>query len=157
MAVLIGHGGTQDGRSYPIHGNLVIGRGVDADVQVLEKEVSRQHACVFQRDDGAIVLMDLASQNGTFVDGQQISKVELKLGDRFRIGESIFSLGDSVDGETAESFDDDFKIQSGPALDETRGVFSNPLAQPLCEHPLHTKALENRWKFCPACGSETLL
>jgi pSer/pThr/pTyr-binding forkhead associated (FHA) protein len=131
----------------------VIGRGGEVDVQLLEKDVSRQHACIFERDDGAVMLVDLSSHNGTYVDGEPIKQVELKTGDRFRIGESIFIISDGELDEEDPSLD--FKVQSGPALDATV-ITAGMMAQPECtNHTLHQQAITNSWRFCPACGRVT--
>jgi predicted component of type VI protein secretion system len=153
MHRLVAEGGCHSGRSFPIEGNLVIGRGGEADVQLLEKDVSRQHACVFERDDGAVMLVDLSSQNGTFVDGEPIKQVELRTGDRFRVGESIFTIADGELDEDDPSLD--FKVQSGPALDATIITSGIATKQECTNHALHQQAIASSWRFCPACGRVT--
>jgi len=65
---------------------------VDCDVQVLTVGVSRQHAAIIENDEGEPYLMDLASKNGTFVDGQPILRVRLDPGTRFGISSTVFEF-----------------------------------------------------------------
>lgn len=66
----------------------ILGRGADCAVQVADPRVSGEHASLSWRD-GCWVLRDLASRNGTFVDGNPLqagSRVPLSLGSRFSVG-----------------------------------------------------------------------
>lgn len=65
---------------------FLIGRGDDCHMRPNNELVSRHH-CVFNLDDFSVRLRDLGSTNGTFVNDEQIrGQVELKTGDRVRIG-----------------------------------------------------------------------
>jgi hypothetical protein len=66
-------------------GSNVIGRGQEADLQVLDQGVSRRHVEVRVEDARAIV-HDLHSTNGTSVNGRAVQSHELKHGDVIRIG-----------------------------------------------------------------------
>lgn len=61
-------------------GRLTIGRCESADLQIDSTRVSREHACV-EIDGAAVVLRDLGSTNGTFVNGEPVDQVELRDGD----------------------------------------------------------------------------
>jgi pSer/pThr/pTyr-binding forkhead associated (FHA) protein len=52
---------------------------------------SREHAQVEWRD-GALVLKDLKSHNGTFVNGDKIEEQQIGAGDLIQIGENIFQI-----------------------------------------------------------------
>ncbi len=68
------------------HGRNVLGRGDDADVQVVFEGVSRRHAQIVEQV-GSYVLEDLGSTNGTFCRGIPVaSPVELGEGDRISLG-----------------------------------------------------------------------
>jgi pSer/pThr/pTyr-binding forkhead associated (FHA) protein len=71
---------------------LLIGRGPENDV-VLDDDlrVSRQHAEVVGRDD-AWRVRDRDSRNGVFVNGTRVTDVELRGGDRIRIGSHEFTF-----------------------------------------------------------------
>lgn len=64
---------------------LVIGRGGDTDVIVLDVEASRLH-CSIRFSEGAFYILDLNSKNGTFVNGKKVDLHQLRSGDRIRIG-----------------------------------------------------------------------
>ncbi len=64
----------------------VIGRSVDADVQLQGPNISRQHARVFRDAMGQWMIRDLESRNGTFLNGQRVAERSLIVGDVFRIG-----------------------------------------------------------------------
>ena len=56
-----------------------------ADIVVQDDKASRHHAAIAHQD-GHFVLYDMDSTNGTYVDDERITKVELEDGDVFRIG-----------------------------------------------------------------------
>jgi len=66
-------------------GRVIIGRA-DADVVLEDPEVSKKHAVLeaFSRDN--VFVRDLASTNGTFVNGIQISNRKITDGDIIRVG-----------------------------------------------------------------------
>ena len=68
-------------RSVPVTGTVVLGRGVEADVQIPDTGVSRRHAKV----EGNRIT-DLGSTNGTRVNGARITEAELQDGDRITLG-----------------------------------------------------------------------
>lgn len=57
-----------------------LGRSVSSDLQLIDTGVSRQHAMIVESENGDHVLIDLASANGTFVDGERVERVELRPG-----------------------------------------------------------------------------
>lgn len=59
----------------------------DADVGLQDDAVSQRHAMVFVDEAGAS-LLDMASTNGTFLNGKRCTSAELALGDLIRIGET---------------------------------------------------------------------
>lgn len=69
-------------------GESIIGRGHDADLQVVDEGVSRRHAKLVRDLDGTSKIVDLGSTNGTFVNGKRIQVEALREGDRIRIGAS---------------------------------------------------------------------
>ena len=79
--------GPRLGTVYDLHhGRNVLGRGEDADVQVVFEGVSRRHAQIVERG-GSYVLEDLGSTNGTYYRGLPVaSPVELSEGDRISLG-----------------------------------------------------------------------
>jgi hypothetical protein len=70
---------------------MSIGRASDCDLVLADGRVSRYHARLRPRD-GVIVLTDLGSTNGTFVNDQRIAEVVLGEGDRIRLGETQLAV-----------------------------------------------------------------
>jgi pSer/pThr/pTyr-binding forkhead associated (FHA) protein len=66
-----------------------IGRGLVADVRLEDSHVSRRHAIVALRGEGARVLDDRSS-NGTFVNGRAVTVAHLTDGDVLRFGRAVF-------------------------------------------------------------------
>jgi Protein of unknown function (DUF3662)/FHA domain len=73
---------------FDLGGSLIsIGRASDNDVIVDDPLVSRHH-CQLKLQHGAYSFADLASRNGSFVNGQPVSEVALGPGDRIQIGDT---------------------------------------------------------------------
>ena len=81
----------------------LIGRSEQADIALLEPTVSREHARI--RADADVVLIDdLGSKHGTFVNSKRVNNAELKLGDIVVFGLSlVLRLEASEAPITAES------------------------------------------------------
>ena len=60
------------GTEWPLHeGKNVLGRDPSADVQIDDHTVSRKHA-IIDIGSEAVIIEDLSSKNGTFLDGEQL-------------------------------------------------------------------------------------
>jgi pSer/pThr/pTyr-binding forkhead associated (FHA) protein len=57
------------GQRFPLDKSLVIGRGAGADVRISDPAVSRHHVTVMLGEDGLFALVDMASTNGTYLNG----------------------------------------------------------------------------------------
>lgn len=90
--------GKYQGAEFPLEDSpeIVVGRSSDLDMVLIEDMVSRRHARIECTDE--ILIEDLGSTNGTFVNGERIKRARLKEGDRVLIGTSIIKvvLADSV-------------------------------------------------------------
>ncbi|WP_375477985.1 FhaA domain-containing protein [uncultured Jatrophihabitans sp.] len=76
----------QSNRRFDLRpGSNVIGRGTDADFQLLDQGISRRHLDV-QYDGNVATAYDLGSTNGTTVNGHEISSQLLRHGDVIRVG-----------------------------------------------------------------------
>jgi pSer/pThr/pTyr-binding forkhead associated (FHA) protein len=85
--------GKYQGGEFPLRmeREIIVGRSSELDMVLVEDMVSRKHAKITTTGD-QIVIQDLGSTNGTFVNGEKIKKVRLKEGDRILIGTSIIKL-----------------------------------------------------------------
>jgi pSer/pThr/pTyr-binding forkhead associated (FHA) protein len=83
------NGGQLAGQSFRIgKDGIWIGRDPRCAVVLTDETVSGEHAWIVPMD-GAVVLIDKGSSNGTYVnsaDSERISRVGLKDGDRIYIG-----------------------------------------------------------------------
>ena len=75
---------------------IVLGRGVETDIHVEDNEVSRAH-CAVWLEGRKILVKDLRSRNGTFVNDGRVQEAELKPGDQVRIGQrSVTVRGNGI-------------------------------------------------------------
>ena len=78
-----------------------VGRSAINDVQIKDKYVSREHLLLRKFGDKLFV-MDLRSENGTFLNGNQIrhgTEVEVKEGDSIVVGMSVICLEEKSSDE----------------------------------------------------------
>jgi hypothetical protein len=66
-------------------GSNVVGRGTEADLQLLDQGISRRHLDI-QYDGNFATAYDLGSTNGTSVNGHEVGSQLLRHGDVIRIG-----------------------------------------------------------------------
>ena len=90
--------GKYQGGEFPLkhEKQIVIGRSTELDMVLAEDMVSRKHAKIITQG-GKVVIEDLGSTNGTFVNGEKIKHARLKEGDRILIGTSILRLVQKAD------------------------------------------------------------
>lgn len=86
-------GGKNDGREIKISvPEFVIGRGDTAHLKPSSDLVSRRH-CSIKVADGKVIVADMGSRNGTFVNGEQLKGEHVaKPGDRIRVGRLQFEM-----------------------------------------------------------------
>ena len=96
---------------------LVLGRGVDADVQLDDAVVSRHHCRVSALSSG-IIVEDMDSTNGTFISGRRISTSVLSPESRLRIGPFVLKVEYRGHSEiNAES-----RLRDAATLDPLTGI-----------------------------------
>jgi hypothetical protein len=84
--------GLRSGAAYDISDGAVLGRGDVADIRLEDSFASTSHARLVPTGD-AVVLEDLGSTNGTYLNGQPLGGPQpLHDGDRIRIGDSEFTF-----------------------------------------------------------------
>ena len=86
---------TEPTRQFDITGDeFVIGRGRDSDLHLPAGCISKKHAVINVEVDGTLVLRELGSTNGTFVNGKQVkSETTLKDNDLIHFAALVFRVG----------------------------------------------------------------
>lgn len=80
---------------YPLDSTyLTLGRESSNDIQIQDINASRRHAEITQQPQGAWVITDVGSTNGTLVNGRAIASVVLQPGDYVTMGttEYLFEI-----------------------------------------------------------------
>jgi FHA domain len=84
--------GLRDGAAYDLSDGALLGRGEQADIRLEDSFASTRHARL-QPHGEVMVVEDLGSTNGTYLNGQPLSGPQpLHPGDRIRIGDSEFTF-----------------------------------------------------------------
>lgn len=101
-------------------GTVTIGRQPDNLFRIDNPAVSGHHAKVYAEGDH-YVIEDVESFNGTYVNGQRISKVVLKHGDNATIGKHMIEFRDEVRAVAAPygTLDIARQVPKPPQLDRT--------------------------------------
>jgi adenylate cyclase len=95
---------------YPLTAFNTLGRHPDNSIQVLDRIVSKEHARITLAPNGAWMIRDAGSLNGTMVNGERIGEAVLKDGDRIHLGNTTFQFVD----------DDPRAQQAQAAIDRSR-------------------------------------
>ena len=113
--VLRGVSGEAFGRTYPIHGTTTIGRSPECTLRLDESGISRVHARLQPTEDG-MLLEDLGSSNGSYVNDKRVLRGEAKIGDEIGFDTLRFRL--TAPGQTeqvpAERKADSSRLQVSP-------------------------------------------
>ena len=87
-------------RRFPLSADVTtIGRAEACDLRIPLGEISRKHCTVVIADDG-LVIQDLGSSNGTFVNSKRVQQAKLGAGDSVRLASLLFVV--QIDGKPAE-------------------------------------------------------
>jgi len=97
--------GKEIGREYRLkRSRSILGRDEGATVRVLDELVSRRHASLemvwdAERKVQRIFITDLGSTNRTYVNGEPVRRLELREGDKIRVGDTLlkFVFQDALD------------------------------------------------------------
>ncbi len=82
----------QSGLDFTVEDVVVVGRSEQADVFLDDSYASEFHLR-FSSIDGGLVLQDLGSTNGTYVNGRRIaSPVGLSKGDAVQVGKTVMEV-----------------------------------------------------------------
>ena len=86
--------GAEGGTRIPIDSELEVGRAAKGPGNLCgDDELSRHHARITYGPEGEVVIFDLGSTNGTFVNGQRLATPAiLRPGDKVRMGRTTLEL-----------------------------------------------------------------
>lgn len=89
--------GPHKGETFTCQGHdiFLVGRSKQAHLQLRDDFFSRAHFMI-EANPPSCRLMDLASRNGTFVNGERVRSVELRDGDTIKAGNTILKVSMSA-------------------------------------------------------------
>jgi hypothetical protein len=133
-------------QGVPVH----IGRAEEAEIRLDNHRVSRHHARVDQVGD-AWILHDLDSSNGTRVNGESVTRTELRRGDRIEVGSAVLTL---VRGDAAATAEDSLPELPGIEVLDDLGLGLASRVYLARQDALHrkvaVKVLRERWRTSKA-------
>jgi len=133
--------GAEIGRDFRLkRGQMILGRGMEADIRLPDDVASREHARIqFSWDEAAdrpgYILFDLQSTNHTFVNSHRVDQATLRDGDKIQIGDTVlkFVILDDIEAKFHE------EVRNRITYDRLTGL--------LTKESLYL-ALENELKRC---------
>lgn len=83
---------TQRGLDFTVRDSMVLGRSAESDMVLDDPYASEFHLRLSSKDE-RLVLTDLGSTNGTYVNGRRVtSPVDLSRGDSVQVGKTIMEV-----------------------------------------------------------------
>ena len=85
--------GSERGKLYPLFDNreITVGRSPTNNISIRDENISRVH-CQIVVSDGTVILTDLQSTNGTFLNNERVMDCMLKVHDIIRVGATLLEL-----------------------------------------------------------------
>lgn len=90
LAVLYGPDRGKEVNLTAVHN--IVGRDPTCYLRLEDEGISRFHASLKQQADGTVVIKDLDSTNGTFVNGRRVKRATLSQGDHISLGVNTILL-----------------------------------------------------------------
>ncbi|MDM4014809.1 FHA domain-containing protein [Roseiconus lacunae] len=112
----------KDKRSWVLQTPVTVGRGMLTNIHLEDGSISRRHCEFVIGAGGELVIRDLGSKNGIFVDGQQVDKATLKSGMVVQIGLAKLRVEEAVEAETTTGTPTSTSGASQNHGDETHAV-----------------------------------
>lgn len=109
------------GRTYELKvDRTTVGRVEDNAFHIAEPSVSSHHAEILLRGSDVIV-KDLGSTNGTYINGEKVSEATLKPGQILRLGQLEMRLETGEAKDAAKKQDRTMVVQAGVKLNDLEG------------------------------------
>ena len=80
----------------------VLGR-LKSDFILNDTFCSAQHAVLFLNAKNELVITDLKSRNGTFVNGERVGEAVLKAGDWVQLGQTVFKIVEIKENDSKQA------------------------------------------------------
>lgn len=144
--------GNDQGSRFELESDLLtVGRDSTNGIQLHDTEVSRRHA-ELRREGRGLVVADLGSSNGTFVNGHRVETHSLASGDQLQLGstlllytapdeESSRGVASRIDIVGRQSTSDSSRIVRSMRHDEGSSIFESQAA--VSESPWLARARSN--------------
>lgn len=110
---------SEDGQTteLPIFGKCTVGRSSSCDFNTSDKQMSGKHGVFELNSAGELIYSDLGSTNGSFLNNNQIQKIQFRTNEVLRIGNTTITI-DEKRLNTKERI----TIGKGTAVDEDRTI-----------------------------------
>ncbi|HUU04667.1 MAG TPA: GGDEF domain-containing protein [Patescibacteria group bacterium] len=97
MLTIIGGNETDFGKHFILEKKqTILGRDKTVDITILDGKISKVHCEISVIRRGSVIeqigIRDLDSTNGTYVNGESVSQVTLKAGDKIQAGDTVLQL-----------------------------------------------------------------
>jgi eukaryotic-like serine/threonine-protein kinase len=102
--------------SFTQHDSFLIGRSPDAHLCLPNDRYFSRNHCLLEMNPPHSYLRDLASTNGTFLNGRRVKDASLKNGDRIQCGETILIVEVTTESNNLSETTQDAGIPSRPVL-----------------------------------------
>lgn len=121
-----------------------LGRSVENEIVIISNRASRDHANI-RRDGRKVILEDLGSTNGTFLNGERVmGSIQLRDGDEVMVGEVVFIFHDPDTTTRETPFPElEVNVEAGEVRLNRRLLALSPK-----EFALVAYLYENRGKVC---------
>ncbi|MBY0416140.1 MAG: FHA domain-containing protein, partial [Bdellovibrionales bacterium] len=114
--------GPNKGKVYYLTGKrILIGRGENVDIQILDTKISREHA-ELSFSDNSYTITDMGAQNGVIVNDNRIKQAKLNEGEKVVIGQTVFKYNVIVVRQSTEMMLAEASPDSALAKDIKKGV-----------------------------------
>ncbi len=114
--------GPDKGKSFEVGETpVVIGRETPEGVRILDQGASRKHAEIFKIGE-MYFIRDLESKNGTFVNDERIAEELLQVGDKIKIGSTLFAFEETGVAQEAQPPERNIQFSSVEQLEATMEI-----------------------------------